>query len=259
MRGEIISPLLSYCRDAEVFIDAFAGAGGIALEMIYQRPGLPIIVNDSNASMIALWRSVREYPGELIERVRSHTPTLESFHRFRTYLRDVDRVPTDHRELVETGFRRLVHQKTAHSGFLDGGPRGGNSQRRHTITEKWNPPYIAAMIQVCSARMAYAQSLTIRCGAFEDIISDTARRAVVFCDPPYLLLNGWSQRYYSTEEFSLGEHLRLRDMLFQTPHRWLATLGDHSFIRELYRDCSIREIAAGGHELSTPHHLLICR
>jgi DNA adenine methylase len=255
VRGAVIPPLLSLCADAEVFVDAFAGAGGIALEMIYQRPDLPVIANDSNASMIALWRSVREHPGELIERVWSFTPTLGSFYEFRSYLRDVDRVPADPRELVMLGFRRLVHQRTAHSGFPNGGPRGGNSQRRHLITEKWNPRHIAAMIQVCSARLAYAKSLMIRHGEFEEVIADRSRRAVVFCDPPYLLIK--ANDYYVSEEFRDTDHARLRDMLVHTPHNWLATIGDKPFIRVLYRDCTIREIAAAGHETSTPYHLLI--
>src|SRR4051812_36767968 len=104
VRGAVISPLLSLCADAEVFVDAFAGAGGIALEMIYQRPDLPIIVNDLNPSMVALWRAVRHYPAELLAKLRGFRPTLESFREFRAFLRDIETVPADAGELVEIAF-----------------------------------------------------------------------------------------------------------------------------------------------------------
>src|SRR6185437_15801536 len=169
---------------------------------------LPIIVNDLNPSMVALWRAVREYPGELIALLRDFTPTLESFREFRAFLRDINAVPANPRELVEIAFRRLVNQATSHSGFLDGGPRGGNAQIRHTLASKWNPRHLSGIIQVCSGRMAYAKSLTIRHGGFAEVIADRPHRAALFCDPPYLLNHlSWPQRYYVRHGFAEPDHV----------------------------------------------------
>ena len=76
IRTCIIPHLLALANDIDVFVDVFAGAGGIALEMMYQRPDLTYLVNDLDPTMIALWLAIRDYPAELVERVDGFTPSL---------------------------------------------------------------------------------------------------------------------------------------------------------------------------------------
>jgi site-specific DNA-adenine methylase len=73
--------LLPLAEGVDEFVDVFAGAGGIALEMIYQRPDIAHVINDADPTMMALWLAVRDYPADLAERVERFVPTPGEFYR----------------------------------------------------------------------------------------------------------------------------------------------------------------------------------
>src|SRR5438477_7674699 len=81
IRARIIPHLLALATEVDVFVDVFAGAGGITLEMMYQRPDIAHVVNDLDPSIAALWVAVKDHPAELIERVQRFIPSVGEFYR----------------------------------------------------------------------------------------------------------------------------------------------------------------------------------
>jgi DNA adenine methylase len=240
LRSEILPVLLSLGEGVEEFVDVFAGAGGIALPMMYRRPDLRHVVNDLDATIVALWLAVRDQCGGLIERIEAFTPARDTFYRFRRALREIREVPDDLAAILEIGFQRLAHQLMAHSGWLSGGPR-------RDIGRKWNPRWLKSKIRLDSERMRFPREVQITNREFISMIGNTHRRALLFCDPPYILDDpAWGQYFYR-HGFSNADHARLAEMLKLTPHRWVLTYGDHPRIRNLYRWASITPI--GNHEL----------
>lgn len=65
LRPPLLRSLLPLAEGSDLFVDVFAGEGGIALEMMYQRPYLFYVVNDADPTLIALWVAVRDQPDEL--------------------------------------------------------------------------------------------------------------------------------------------------------------------------------------------------
>jgi DNA adenine methylase len=235
LRSEILPVLLSLAEGVDEFVDVFAGAGGIALPMMFRCPDLRHVVNDLDATIVSLWLAVRDQPEGLIERVEGFTPTRDAFYRFRRALKKIWEVPEDPADILEIGFERLGHQLMAHSGWLNGGPR-------RDIGRKWSPKWLKATIRLDSERIRFPREVRIAHTSFISIIGDTSRRALLFCDPPYVLDDpSWGQHFYRYG-FSNADHARLAEMLRLTPHRWVLTYGDHPRIRNLYRWASITPI-----------------
>jgi DNA adenine methylase len=228
--------LLPLAEGVDVFVDVFAGAGGIALEMMYQRPDLAHVINDADPTVIALWLAVRDQPDRLVQRVEAFIPSLDEFDLFRRHLRRVAQLPLsdDAHEVLELGFRRLAYQTMAHSGWAISGPRGGRAQFRYWVAQKWWPTRIKSVIKLSSDRMRLPREVQITNGDFIPIIADTKRQSLLFCDPPYVLNNPDSPERYYKHGFSDGDHARLAEMLRLTPHSWVLTYGDQCRVRELY-------------------------
>src|ERR1700730_7818569 len=115
LRSQILPILLALGDDVDEFVDVFAGAGGIALAMMFRRPDIRHVVNDLDTTMIALWMAVRDQPDGLIERIRDDVPQHEDFAHARRVLRDVTQLPANQ------GFLKLFKQATAHGGWIRGG------------------------------------------------------------------------------------------------------------------------------------------
>jgi len=237
LRSQILPSLLALVEGIDTFVDVFAGAGGIALEMMFQRPDLVHIINDADPTVIALWLAVRDQPDNLVRRVNSFTPTLDEFNVFRRHLRSATQLPLPSlpKELLELGFRKLAFQAMAHSGWADGGPRGGRAQSRHWIGQKWWPGRIRSIIRLCSDRMRLPRGVHVTNQDFVAVVGSTEQQMSLFCDPPYVPDHpDWPERYYK-HGFSGGDHARLAEMLRLTEHRWALTYGNHCRVRDLYQ------------------------
>jgi len=231
--------LLPLAEGVEKFIDVFAGAGGIALEMMYQRPDIVHVINDADTTMIALWLAVRDHPAELVARVERFIPTVAEFYRGLPLWRRVIALPDSPEEIIEIAFLRLVHQTLSQSGMVDGGPRGGKYQSNYPIALKWKPARMKSIIRLCSQRLRFPGEVQISNCDFTSVVGDTEPRTFLFCDPPY-----WPhtpempQRFYRNK-FSVADHVRLAEMLKLTPHGWLVMLGDNPCVRQIYSWASI--------------------
>ncbi len=73
--------------------------------------------------------------------------------------------------------------------------------------------------------------------SFEKIIEKYDREETLFfADPPYFQTSGYGN------EFGEKEHILLRDKLKQLKGKFILTINDHDFIRELYKDFNIEEV-----------------
>jgi DNA adenine methylase len=242
IRTRIIPHLLALATGIDVFVDVFAGAGGIALEMMYQRPDLTYLVNDLDPTMIALWLAIRNHPAELVERVDRFIPSLREFYRGLPLWNRVTALPNSPDEIIEVAFLRLVHQTPSQSGMVDGGPRGGKYQSPNSIAMKWRPARLKSVIRLCSERMRLSHEVQISNRDFTPVVGDPDTRKFLFCDPPYWLGNPESPQRCYRNKFSVADHARLAQMLKLTPHRWIVVYGDHLKIREYYEWAEIISI-----------------
>jgi DNA adenine methylase len=245
IRHLILPALLARADGVEEFRDVFAGAGGIALAMMWERPDFSHVVNDADPTIAAMWLAVRDHPEGLIERIKGFDPSYEGFEQCKRALAGVTELPDEPAEILEIGFRRIAFQCLAHCAFMNAG-------RNYEIDVKWRQTRRRVVVQIANGRMQLPAKLTISNRDFFPIIADETRHALLFCDPPYVLNNlKWRNHYYDFE-FTDADHRRLAEILRQTPHRWVLTYGDHPLVRELYGWATVTPIAKASVLITRP-------
>jgi hypothetical protein len=102
-RKRILSFLLPLLKDADEYREPLVGAGAIALSVMSRYPHMPCWINDRDPAIAALWRSVKEFPDELIDRVREFDPNVPDFRAFSTALDEIDALPEPRLRLSNSG------------------------------------------------------------------------------------------------------------------------------------------------------------
>jgi DNA adenine methylase len=226
-RARIMPFLLPLLKNVDEYREPFVGAGAIALSIMSRYPRMPCWVNDRDVAVAALWRAVKEFPDELIRRVREFHPNVPDFRTFSAALDAIDTLPEGRAAIIELGFQQLAVAMMRWSGH-GGSPRGGYGQQQPRIGERWSTDWLTNKLTLISERLSAADA-RITALDFAALIEDTSRRAVLFLDPPYFD-SGSNYRYNCKPT----DHLRLAALLRKRPHPWVLTYRDCPEVRRLY-------------------------
>jgi DNA adenine methylase len=235
LREKIIPFLTPLIRDAGEYREPFCGSAAIALPLMSLHPGQTFWINDRDPAVACLWFAVEHYPDKLIELVRSFRPNVNDFRKFKAKIATTFCPPVEQDQIAELAFILLATQFMCWSGW-GGGVRGGYGQRYDRIGERWSPELTIRKIRFLHRRLNRVET-RITAFDFSRLIEDTEQRALIYCDPPYLISG--NQYPYG---FSSADHERLADMLRHTPHHWVLSYGDDPTIHRMYRWARIERI-----------------
>lgn len=224
-----IAPFVAQLLEAQprrpsIYVEPFAGGAGVALRLLHDEYVDEVVLNDLDAGIAAFWRSVFDQPIELIELLRSCSPSLDEWHRQRTLY--VEKAAGD----LELGFATLFLNRTNRSGILTARPIGGLEQTgKWSLAARWNPEQLEDRIRR-SAR--YSTRVTI---CEDDGIAVTTRylrdsETFVYADPPYIARA--DGLYLDT--LGPDDHQRLAATL-RGADRWLLTYDTHPEVLHLYQ------------------------
>ena len=215
--GDLFSPHL--------YVEPFVGGGGMMCRLLKKNKIRKMWINDIDRSLMQLYESIRDFPGELKSMLCSFVPSVDAWRRAKEVDGKCDNP-------VKGGFAKLVLHVCSHAGlgYMAGGPQGGvKQQSKYPIGCRWNPFRISNMVTWLSPRLQEA-TITNQ-SVFEMDIPDDA---FVFADPPYV--SAGTQLY--RHSFSGDDHVRLRNRLIGRKS-WAATYDDCDLVRSLYNGCSI--------------------
>ena len=137
-RTLILVRLARYQRWRE-FREPFAGAGAIGLAMIDSHPQRSVWINDSDIGIYCLWKTLRDHPDLLRQRVWDFVPSDEAYTQIQAYLGSNPRAACDH-DVAHIGFCKLAtHYMSFSSLGLKGGPL-------RDIGSKWSPRHLCEKI-----------------------------------------------------------------------------------------------------------------
>lgn len=201
----------------EEYREPFVGGGSVFLNA---PPFATRWINDADPHICAFFRTVRDNPTALCERVLNTKPTIHMWEKLRL---------TNPADELELAFKTLFLNRTNYSGVLNARPIGGFGQKSdYSIDCRWNPKMLVDRIKSMSDAL---QGVDITCEDFLFVISKPSmERVFLFLDPPYyhkgndLYLKGMSQ----------ADHVRLRDMLARTKHLFLLTYDNCQEVRDMY-------------------------
>ena len=216
------------------YFEPFLGGGAAFLAL---RPGVPAVINDFNAELMALYMTIRDCPQELMEQL-DH---LASHYSEKFYYDLRQSILTDP---VSAAARTLFLNKTGFNGLYRLNSKGGFNvpfgKRPACPTLYHKSNLLAASLRLRNAE--------IRNEDFELVIGAAGPGDFVYCDPPYEPLSQSACfTAYTASGFSQADQLRLRCACQSAVDRGASVAVSNSsaaFILELFAHWRLKKIVA---------------
>lgn len=177
-------------------------------------------INDKDYRVYNFFKVVKENPGQLCDIIRNVQPNIDLWKNFR-----LNSVIDDK---ITQAFQFLFFNRTNYSGIYHANPIGGLKQSsKYKIDCRWNPNSLCDRITRCSKKL---QTVKITNLDFESLIVTPGENVFLVIDPPYYLKGNSLYPVGMQHE----EHVQLANLLRETPHKFLLTIDDNEFTREIY-------------------------
>ena len=217
------------------FVEVFAGGAGAAISLLLKGHVKSLVLNDRDVAIYSFWKSVKEYPGELIKLIRSTRVNMAEWKRQKAIY---DR--KDDGNVLSLGFATFYLNRCNRSGILGARPIGGMKQQgTYKINSRYNKSTSIAKIEAIARQTDSLEVFNLDGLSFLDILKQKYgnTKYLIYFDPPYyqkgpaLYLN-----YFSKED-----HRALRDDILKCPFPWVLSYDNHNDIINMYNnyDCSL--------------------
>jgi DNA adenine methylase len=216
-----------------VFCDPFVGGGSVTLAVASKYEQMGIVLNDLDPEVANFWSAVinpdDDAITDLIHRIETSKPTVEQFREFQKS------IPTDP---IDRAYRFLFINRCARVESNGLRPLGGWEQEKGGIDSRWNGERLAN--EFLDAREALLGRTVVYNQDFSATLAAAETDWHLYLDPPYYTVG---DTLYSIE-WTDHDHVRLRDLLMNTPAKWVLSYGNHPRILELYANTTIHTLEA---------------
>ena len=230
------------------YCEPFCGGAGIAVDLLIKGDVNSIYLNDADAGIYSFWRAIVEETERFIKETEAVKVDYDTWIRFKDTRSELYKTYARGGYSFELGFITFFLNRTNRSGIIDGGCIGGKTQSsKYKIDCRFNKKSLiekigkigdlSSKVSVSNADGAVylrkdLPNLLHRAGLQPD-------DALVYLDPPYVK-KGESLYLNSMDEDS---HADLSEaVLYGVFDNWLLTYDDVPLIRDLYKECDLREI-----------------
>lgn len=221
------------------FFETHAGGASISLHLLEQGLISRATLIEYDPLVYSFWKSVKENPSGLCNRVRRFALNLKSWHRFQKYLAAdaLERYST-----LELGAAGLFMNRTNFSGIIHAGPIGGFGQKSaYKLDCRFNRNRIVGLIEKIST---YANRISVVRSDAVKYLRENGERierlgGVVYSDPPYYVQGERLYRFH----YKLEQHKGLANMLLQQRFRWIVSYDNHPDIFKMFKGQKIIPIS----------------
>ncbi len=227
------------------YVEPFAGGAGAGLRLLYDEYVDRVVLNDLDAGVAALWRSVFYRTAELERRILRCRVTVPEWRRQRNIYSH-----SDGHDVLDLGFATLFLNRTNRSGILSARPIGGLEQTGPwKIDARFDRRELVERIRMLGR---YRNRVTVMQEDGVGLLSAfliAKAKAFAYVDPPYL--SQGSELYLDTLEWP--DHQQLARVLQRSRGQWFVTYDqDERVLNELYpgRRCAAFQLA---HTAATQH------
>ncbi len=223
---QLLLSLLGSLRGKE-YRECFLGGGAVALQVLADRSAARVVVNDSNADLIATWRALRDEPEQVILAYREHRErSSEDYYYTVRAMQPV--------AVVERAARFLYLIGAGHCGLW-----------RENRSGKMNVPFGHACELFTSyerlrdvAKLLRESPLVIGQGDFEAQFENSAG-TVIYADPPYLPIDATSFVAYGGKKFGPDQHRTLAHLAAGCGATVAISNHDTPLAREIYAGATV--------------------
>jgi DNA adenine methylase len=212
------------------YYEPFLGGGAVFFSLRPKRA----VLSDTNADLINTYRKVRDYPTDVLRRLKRLNVDEATYYRIRR---------TDPKDPLERAVRFLYLNRTAFGGIYrlnsEGKfnvPYGGGERSHEALWER--RLVITASDALASARLRRAD--------FEDVVALAGKGDAVYCDPTYTVAhenNGFVR--FNESNFSWADQVRLAQATSRAAKRGATVIisnAYHTSIRHLYAGATFRRL-----------------
>jgi DNA adenine methylase len=224
LKKVIVENGLSDC----VYVEAYAGGAGIALELLFQEFVSRIHINDASLPMFSFWKSVIRKPEQLCRMIVDTPVTLDNWNR----CKQVFHHATEH-DYLTLGFATFFLNRTNRSGILNGGVIGGRLQTgKWKIDARYNARELARRV---SEIAKFSAKISLSGEDAYDFISSGIRewneRTLIYCDPPYYVKG--RDLYY--DYYQPEDHEEISSLMTSvTRQKWVVSYDNVAQVHHLY-------------------------
>lgn len=216
-KSKLRKHIIEIMPEHKCYVELFFGAGWVYFGKDKSKVE---VINDIDKELINLFKMIKYHSPE-IERLLEYEFTgRDIFEEYKNYT--LEHLTEIHRAVR---FLYLINNSFASKGNNFGYATSKVPNQKIFLTD-----YLHKIKERLSN--TYVENLS-----FEKIIEKYDREETLFfADPPYFQTSGYGN------EFGEKEHILLRDKLKQLKGKFILTINDHDFIRELYKDFNIEEV-----------------
>lgn len=220
------------------YYEPFIGGGAVFFDLQPKNA----VINDFNAELINVYKTIKENPEELISDLKIHKNESEYFYD----LRALDREDNfENLSNIKKASRVIYLNKTCYNGLY----RVNNSGEFNSPFGRYKNPNIVNETTIRAvSKYLNTNKITILNGDFEDALKEIKKGSFVYFDPPYHPVSESSNfTGYVQGGFDIYEQVRLRDLcnkLNEIGINFLLSNSATQFIEDLYKDYKISYVKA---------------
>lgn len=221
------------------YAEPFIGGAAVLLAL---RPEHAII-NDYNPELVNVYRTVRDNPDELLERLEEHKANDSSDYYYQ--IRSLDRTADfDNLSEVNRAARVLYLNKTGYNGMF----RVNSLGQLNVPYGRYKNPNIVNREGILALSEYLKGDIKILCGDYATALDTLDENSFVYLDPPYMPISPTAAfTGYTENGFGVAEQERLHSVCENLKSRgvhFIQSNSDCEFIRDLYCNFEIIQVKA---------------
>lgn len=223
----------------KTYYEPFLGGAAVLLNIQPKKA----IVNDLNSELINVYKSIKQYPNELIKELKKFTNDEETFYNIRNLDRDKEKF--NKLSDIQKAARVLFLNKTCFNGLY----RVNNSGEFNAPFGRYKNPNIVNDKTIMAVSKYFNDSdIVFKNGDFEDSLKNIEKGDFVYLDPPYDPVSKTSNfTGYIQGGFGDEEQKRIKKLCESLDKKGVKFMLSNSatpFIKELYKNYQIDIVTA---------------
>ena len=219
-------------KNFDTYIEPFVGGGALFFELLPRKA----VINDLNEELINAYRTIKEYPHQLVEDLKKHKNEEEYFY-------DIRSSNPENLNQIERASRFIYLNKTCFNGLY----RENSKGQFNVPFGKYKSPRIVDKENILAiSEYLNTADVTISNEDYKETVKSAKRGDFIYLDPPYYPLNKNSSfTKYTKYDFTEEDHVELFEEFVKLDTKGCHVMLSNSntpFIKDLYREYEIIEI-----------------
>lgn len=231
-------------RKIKTYYEPFLGGGAVFYHLAAESRFEHAVLNDWNRELIDCYKVVRDFPDDLVRKLREHMTgewnTAAYFEKMRSQV-------TDTLDPVERAARMIYLNKTCFNGLY----RVNRDGRFNVPFGRYKNPTLFDEQNLRACSYVLNRYTVLHSGDFSNAVDGAREGDVVYFDPPYVPLSSTSNfASYTSDGFTLDDQHRLAALFKQLVEKGIAVAlsnSDTPIVRALYAGFEMHPVQAKRH------------